>query len=352
MKQHILNLINRFWEGKLSKNEQHKLLSDLEDSKQPLMEELRTDFAEVKENKKLATEEEYQQMLLSIHEKMGVIKSLPNRRRLKMGWSIAASILLAMGLFGYQFVQTNLPVSNTRVQIPEPLIHEISNSSMDTLTYKMKDGSRIVLSPNSSIYYTNEYGKGDRKLSLIGGARFNVAHDAQRPFVVVANGFTTTALGTEFTVDSYTTSKLSVRLLSGKIVVKSTERSLFKMKDQVLKPGQQLLIDDQLKTTLLVDRQEKSDKNLKLASKVKSDEQMLENELQFEQTPLPQVFSKIENLKGVIINLEEASLEGLSFTGKFEKHYALDVMLSTICQMNELTYSHSNNSIIIRNKKQ
>ena len=95
MKQQILNLITRFWEGKLSKNDQHKLLSDLEDSKHPLMEELRNDFATVHENEKWATEEEYQQMLFGIHEKMGVIKALPNRRRLKIGWSIAASILLA-----------------------------------------------------------------------------------------------------------------------------------------------------------------------------------------------------------------------------------------------------------------
>lgn len=351
MKQQILNLITRFWEGKLSKNDQHKLLSDLEDSKHPLMEELRNDFATVHENEKLATEEEYQQMLFGIHEKMGVIKALPNRRRLKIGWSIAASILLAMGIFGYHFVQTNLPVPSTTVQIPEPLIYELANSSTDTLTYKMKDGSRIILSPNSNIYYTKEYGNIDRKLTLIGEARFNVAHDAQRPFIVSANGYTTTALGTEFTVDSYTKSKLSVRLISGKIVVKSTNRSPFEMKDQVLKPGQQLLIDDHLKTALLVDRQEKAN-NLKLADNVKSDEHKQEGGLQFDQTPLPQVFSKIEKLKGVIINIEEVSLEGLSFTGKFEEHYPLDVMLSIICQMNELTYTHSNNSIIIKNKKQ
>ncbi|MGJ1324951.1 FecR family protein [Sphingobacterium faecium] len=351
MKQQILNLITRFWEGKLSKNDQHKLLSDLEDSKQLLLEKLRNDFAAVQENEKLATEEEYQEMLLVIHEKMGVIKVLPDRRRLKIGWSIAASILLAMGIFGYHFVQTNLPGPSTTVQIPEPLIHKLANSSTDTLTYKMKDGSRISLSPHSTIYYTKGYGDTDRKLTLIGEARFNVAHDVQRPFIVSANGYTTTALGTEFTVESYTKSKLSVRLLSGKIVVKSTNRSPFEMKDQVLKPGQQLLIDDHLKTALLVDRQEKVD-NLKLAGNLKADKHAQESGLQFDQMPLPEVFSKIENLKGVIINLEEASLEGLSFTGKFEEHYPLDVMLSIICQMNELTYTHSNNSIIIKNKNQ
>ena len=161
-----------------------------------------------------------------------------------------------------------------------------------------RSGSRIILSPNSNIYYTKEYGNTDRKLTLIGEARFNVAHDVQRPFIISANGYTTTALGTEFTVDSYTKSKLSVRLISGKIVVKSTNRSPFKMKDQVLKPGQQLLIDDHLKTALLVDRKEKAN-NLKLAGNVQSDEHKQEIGLQFVQTPLPQVFSKIEKLKGV-----------------------------------------------------
>jgi len=350
MKPNILNQISRFWKGRLSTNEQHELLSKLDDPQQSLVDELRKDYDSIPADRKLGTAEDYQQILSDIHEKMGVVRPIPQRRRTVIGWSVAASLLLGVGMVAYYFAAHQHSFSNVedRQVLVAPREHHLLNDGVDTMTFHMSDGSRIALAPHSKITYTTEYGSSDRKLALTGQAKFSVAHDASRPFVVLANGYTTTALGTEFTVDSHMKNRLSVKLLSGKIMVKSTEQSLFAIKNQILTPGQELLIDDERRSAVVFDP--KDNQMQRLANTKKPKSEITRSGLQFDQTPLPEVFAKIESLKGVVINLEHASLGGMSFTGRLEEHYTLEVMLSIVCQMNELSYTDDGKIIIVTNK--
>ncbi|WP_270087295.1 FecR family protein [Sphingobacterium sp. SYP-B4668] len=353
MKHRILNIINRFWKGKLSKEGRHQLLSQLENPDELLVDELHQDFANSSADVQLHTQEDYDNILLSIHEKMGVVKSLPARRSSLVGWSIAASFIVGVSVVGYLMMSVQSPselglgLANTHT-----LERNLVNDGIDTLMFKMPDGSRIAVYPHSSVSYMEDYGVIDRKLSLVGMARFTVAHDTLRPFIVLANGYTTTALGTEFTVNGHLKNVLSVKLLSGKIVVKSTESSLFAFQDQILEPGQELLIDNQRKSTSLLNSLIDKVKKTPVISKNRVNVEPVQQGIQFEQTPLTEVFATIARLKGATINIEHAALTGLSFTGKLEKHYTVDVMLSIVCQMNELTYTYDNDTIIVKNIQQ
>ena len=84
-------------------------------------------------------------------------------------------------------------------------------------TVTLADGSRLAL--DSSTELQVRYSKDARKLELVRGqARFDVAHDVQRPFSVHARDQTIVATGTAFNVDVLGP-KVLVTLIEGHVVV-------------------------------------------------------------------------------------------------------------------------------------
>lgn len=81
----------------------------------------------------------------------------------------------------------------------------------------LDDGSRLVLDADTRLRV--RFDPSSREVELLAGqARFDVAHDAARPFRVHAEGQVVTALGTSFAIDR-TTSALTVALIKGRVSV-------------------------------------------------------------------------------------------------------------------------------------
>lgn len=81
----------------------------------------------------------------------------------------------------------------------------------------LEDGSRISLDSGSEVEVA--YGERSRELRLARGqARFDVAHDVERPFSVTARGQKVVAIGTAFNVD-VTGAGVLVTLIEGRVVV-------------------------------------------------------------------------------------------------------------------------------------
>ncbi len=84
----------------------------------------------------------------------------------------------------------------------------------------LADGSQIALDSRSEVRV--RYSAHARELTLTNGqARFDVAHDIERPFSVSADGHKVIATGTSFNVDLFGPSLL-VTLIEGRVVVAST----------------------------------------------------------------------------------------------------------------------------------
>jgi transmembrane sensor len=97
----------------------------------------------------------------------------------------------------------------------EPLVYATQFGERRVVT--LQDGSRISLDANSqvSVRYTAEA----RTLELVRGqARFDVAHDTTRRFLVHAGGSTVVATGTAFNVDMMG-DELRVTLIEGSVEV-------------------------------------------------------------------------------------------------------------------------------------
>src|SRR5690606_21077562 len=123
----------------------------------------------------------------------------------------------------------------------QPIVHR--NDGSDDQRIVLPDGSVVMLSSRSELAYDAGFGSQSRDLRLVGEALFHVAKRADKPFTVYANGFATTALGTEFFVSTREAGMTRIRLLSGRVVVQSTSTSQFSVADTYMKPGEELRID-------------------------------------------------------------------------------------------------------------
>jgi len=108
-------------------------------------------------------------------------QSLPRLRpRLLIGGFVAAALVAAIGAYTLR-----MPTYSTRVG--------------ETFSATLEDGSRIQLNTDSVVRV--RYSAGQRRIDLMRGqALFQVAHNAQRPFIVVAGDTQVRALGTRFDV--------------------------------------------------------------------------------------------------------------------------------------------------------
>ena len=111
----------------------------------------------------------------------------------------------------------------------------------------LADGSKISLDASSEV--TVRYTKNSRELHLLQGqARFDVAHDVERPFSVLAGSQKVIATGTAFNIDM-AGPKVLVTLIEGHVVVldetvRSSAITLNRPSSVELKAGQQLAAVD------------------------------------------------------------------------------------------------------------
>lgn len=234
-------------------------------------------------------EEEFQHLEKSIYDQKS--------RRMTLRWSIAASIILLVGLFvgrtinevrdmheeqvlvknvmqpgtskailmmadGKEVVLEqgqNLNILlNERVLVAtnsRGIVYEEHGKGVVTEEYNklttpiggeyslvLSDGTKVFLNADSELKYPVEFSDGKRIVDLKGEAYFEVHKDSLRPFVVRMNGSEVTVLGTSFNVNTYgDDGQIYTTLVNGSVRVSSVKNG----QAEVLKPGMQSVMDVQ-----------------------------------------------------------------------------------------------------------
>ncbi|MDR0232408.1 MAG: FecR domain-containing protein [Dysgonamonadaceae bacterium] len=96
-----------------------------------------------------------------------------------------------------------------------------NTESSGVLVVTLEDGSTVYLSANASISYPAAFEEDQRKVELNGDALFCVTKDANRPFIVEANGITVEVVGTVFAVQSSLDNSFELLVKEGKVNVHS-----------------------------------------------------------------------------------------------------------------------------------
>jgi len=275
----------------------------------------------------------------------------PVRSYRLLGWKIAASVILFIGLgWGYYQYQLFSKVPSTYHQLVSKAgrgLTERVNLKDQPMTVRLSDGSVVTLEKNSRISFAAPFAGDRREVYLTGEAFFVVTKNPQRPFLVYANETVTKVLGTGFRVRAFEKDRsVTVSVKSGRVsFYAAKEFEKIRTKDQsevqgvVLTPNQRAVFnrnDGQLDKGLV-------DKPEVLAADLAS------KELVFEDRPVSEVLKTLEQNYGINIVFDEEILAHCPITTSF-KEESLQQRLSVICQAIGATYEVIDGKIIMNCK--
>lgn len=209
--------------------------------------------------------------------------------------SIVAGILLLFVVLGnvvaYKAGYLNGIDTDTKQQAQQqPAIEEYRTDYGEKLTFRLSDGSNIVLNANSKLRFSSTIEKGlNMEVWLKGEAYFDIAHfdgDQQRMFTVHTDGGNIQVLGTRFTVNTFQDRTQAV-LEEGEISVKVKEENLEYSKEYLLKPG------EMARFTAFDNKISVKKVNTHVYTSWKEDKFI------FDKTPMYEVATRIENTFGI-----------------------------------------------------
>jgi ferric-dicitrate binding protein FerR (iron transport regulator) len=153
------------------------------------------------------------------------------RRMIKYASAIAAIFILAAG---------GIWLFNTLHSITPAQKNTVSTRNGSRSKIELPDGTQVWLNVGSRIKYDENYGKESRELTLTGEAYFDVAHDANKPFILHTGKMNIKVLGTAFNVKAYPgDANTEAALIRGSIEVTFPGRPQEKL---ILKPNDKISI--------------------------------------------------------------------------------------------------------------
>lgn len=257
---------------------------------------------------------DYNLLLDGIHRKIKIPKVNVQKPILPLVYKslrIAASIILCVFL-GYVMVQS-INHRNDLNKSEELLAVSITVRSTgpgEKLTLLMSDQTKIIVNAESEISFSSDYGLKDRIIKVDGEAFFEVASDPTKPFKVITNTITTTALGTEFNV--YTRdSDFRVALVEGKVAVTKADESI------ELTPGLMAELDLNITSdqTFIV---QEFDSERTTAWK--------QGNLTFDRKPLKDILADLEKWYGVRIKVDEGIDLNSRLIGSYNNKNLKDIL--------------------------
>lgn len=232
----------------------------------------------------------------------GRARGLPARQRLldrpQVRYAFAAAAVLVVAILGLSFGGIRWTGAN---QAAQPT--ELASSIGQIRKVALPDGSTVTLDTNSALHVA--FNGAARRLYLSRGrARFDVAHDATRPFVVMAGSGSVTARGTIFDV-AIGGNGVKVVLLRGIVDVRSAKSRSATAKPVMarLRTGQQISFDA---TTPLPPQPAAA-----------SDEQWTNGMLSFDRTRLADALAEANRYSTTPIRLADPALQDLRITGAY-----------------------------------
>lgn len=159
--------------------------------------------------------------------------SLPaprGRRKMILGQLATALVVLTVG--GWLTATLLL----RRGSEPAEAMRVAKTAPAERATFRLPDGTRVMLSVASTLRYPEGFPDGRREVLLEGEAYFDVAHEELRPFIVRAGNLVAKDVGTQFTIRAYPDDAgAQVVVREGRVAIRPTAEGI---REQVLEPGQ------------------------------------------------------------------------------------------------------------------
>lgn len=195
----------------------------------------------------------------------------------------------------------------------------------------LADGTKVWLNAESRLRYPVAFNGKERRVELEGEACFEVAKDAEHPFIVCANGMNTMVLGTKFNVRSYSVEDRHVTLVNGKVQVTNTVNN----KSVTLRPGQDLTYTE-------TGEEKVSEVNIATYTA------WTEGMFYFEDVPLEEIMGALGRWYNVNIDFERCELYHIRLNFWANKNTHLDEALELLNKLEKVQVDYQDGTITIK----
>jgi ferric-dicitrate binding protein FerR (iron transport regulator) len=242
-------------------------------------------------------------------------------------FKIAASLILVV--LSIYFISQSGLVRNEQVAMLQATSSGVINKVI------LPDGTLVWLKGKSTLSYPSAFAENTRNVSLEGEALFEVAKDAQHPFIISCGDLTTTVLGTSFNIKSID-KKIEVVVLTGKVAL----TSLNNKQEVIVLPNEKVIYDGNRKE--LTAKQPVKDERIATVSGT--------NYLMaFEDSRMSDVIQRIEEKFEARISVSDPKVRNCLITADFSDQ-SLETTLSMIAQALNFTYSIEGRSVVLSGK--
>lgn len=240
--------------------------------------------------------------------------------------SIAATIALLISL-SWNFLHTNTAEAGDRQRVFVPVGQRVQ--------LDLADGTKVWLNSNTTFIYPASFGADTREVELNGEGYFEVAKDAEKPFIVQTKQYAIRVLGTTFDVYAYADGmdRFETSLLEGAVTVSSRTEPGESIR---LRPNEQVVVSEG-----------------KLLKQPVTDEarfRWIDGLLCLDDVPFAELVKRLSDYYDTPITIENQQVLDYRCTGKFRQIDGLDHALRVLQKDVRFTYErdYTDNHIIIK----
>lgn len=260
---------------------------------------------------------------------------------------IAASVLLVIGCGFWAAMWYSKPIKDSQIT---SIVNKDSDEQETLFAAEqkreivLKDGSRVTLGKQSQLRVSEDFGTTKREVYLIGEAFFQVVKNPDKPFLVYSGKVVTKVLGTSFRIRAYDgDANVSVGVETGKVTV---------FKQETDQPSESLLSEEVVlmpnQQAVFVKKDERFIKTLVDTPKEITRERLSER-LDFTETPIPVVLTRLEEIYGVKLVFDADGLKDCNLTGTLKDGTLYD-KLTIVCETIQATYKVMDGQVVIYGK--
>lgn len=227
----------------------------------------------------------------------------------KKQWLVAASLFAGLCFSAYIY-------RNNILDYVSPIANkQIAAANGKIINVTLVDGTKVWLNGGSKLIYPEKFRGDKREITLVGEAFLDVAHNAERSFIVHTGAIRTQVLGTSFNVKAYPEDHfVKVDVLSGKVGVIGAANNAKRSQTIFLTPAQEVVFNRD---------------NNQAVKKEMVDVQVLtawkNGDLVFKNMPLPEVLNTIEHRFNVKVNAD-INLVKCSISANFTNVSLVNIM--------------------------
>ncbi|MVZ63091.1 FecR family protein [Sphingobacterium humi] len=201
-------------------------------------------------------------------------------------------------------------------KIPYP--QEITVPKEKTALICLTDGTKVWLNANSSLRYDANFVGTERQVTLYGEAYFEVAKQADKPFIVKSGNQQIQVLGTHFNVEAYSVNCNKTTLMEGSIRLQTSKMQ------KLLKPGQQVL------SNAAGDLKQQT-------ADLQQVESWRKHTFVFQDAKLTQIAQELTRWYGVQVQVDPAIAQQ-KFSGNISRKQALEDLLAILQRTGQIHY--------------